>query len=166
MIVNPKVLGQEFVAVLQQCPNLVKALGGDAERIQYYSENSTVFGQPSQANTRLAILSMPPGSLMIVWAGDGTGRIGNMDLPRHLYDVHFRVPETPGVGHEDLWYWLQEDIPEGTSLTLLHTNVDPNCEPMDFKLPESARAAVVIGQDGSTFEYFQARVSFTESVAS
>jgi hypothetical protein len=166
MIVNPKVLGQEFVAVLQQCPNLVKALGGDGTRIQYYSENSTVFGQPTQANTRLAILSMPPGSVMIVWMGDGTGRIGNMDLPKHNYDLHFRVPEMPGVGHEDIWYWLQQDVPQGSALTMLHTNVDTNCEPMDFKIPESVRASVVIGQDGSTFEYFLGHVSFTESCAS
>ena len=166
MAVNTKTLGNEFVAILQTCPNLVKALGGDGTRIQYYSENSTVFGQPTQDNIRLAILSMPPGSLMISWQGDSKGKLGNMQMPQHNYAVHLRVPETPGVGYEDLWYWLKYDVPQGSTLNMLHTNVDPMCEPMDFDLPTSDRASVVVGQDGSTFEYFLGRVSFTESAAS
>ena len=60
-MINPKTILGEWVTALQTLPNLVEALGGDASRIQYYSENAIVFGQPTQNNIRLAILSMPPG---------------------------------------------------------------------------------------------------------
>ena len=165
-MINAKTLGGELVAVLQTCPNLVQALGGDATRIQYYSENNVIFGQQTQDNVRLAILSMPPGSIMIAWQGDSKGKLGNMQMPQHNYTVFLRVPEKPGVGYEDIWYWITQDIPQGTALKMLHTNVDPLCEPMDYDLPTSDRSSVVVGQDGSTFEFFQGRISFTESVAS
>ena len=66
---NAKTILGEWVAVLQSLPNLVDALGGDGSRIQFYTENAIVFGQPTQNNIRLAILSMPPGSIMIAWQG-------------------------------------------------------------------------------------------------
>jgi hypothetical protein len=64
-MIHPKTLLAEWVTALQSLPNLVKALGGDDAQIQFYTENATVFGQPTQNNIRLAILSMPPGSVMI-----------------------------------------------------------------------------------------------------
>ena len=60
-MINPKTILAEWVTALQTLPNLVAAIG-DASRIQFYTENATVFGQPTQNNIRLAILSMPPGS--------------------------------------------------------------------------------------------------------
>src|SRR5271157_4720303 len=74
---NPKTLLAEWVTALQSLPNLVDALGGDGSYIQFYTENAIVFGQPTQNNIRLAILSMPPGSIMIAWQGTGPGRLGN-----------------------------------------------------------------------------------------
>jgi len=55
---NPKTILAEWVTALQALPNLVDALGGDASYIQFYTENTTVFGQPTQNNIRLAILSL------------------------------------------------------------------------------------------------------------
>ncbi len=57
-MINPKTILGEWVAALQALPNLVAAIG-DAGRIQYYTENATVFGQQTENNIRLAILSMP-----------------------------------------------------------------------------------------------------------
>ena len=76
-MINPKTLLAEWVTALQSLPNLVDALGGDGGLIQFYTENAIVFGQPTQNNIRLAILSMPPGSVMIAWHGSGPGRLGN-----------------------------------------------------------------------------------------
>ena len=53
---NPKTILAEWVTALQALPNLVDALGGDGSYIQFYTENATVFGQPTQNNIRLAIL--------------------------------------------------------------------------------------------------------------
>ena len=54
------------------------------------------------------------------------------------------------------------DVPAGGSLRMLHTQVDPNCEPMDFYLPSARRNTVVISADGATFEYFEVPVRLIE----
>jgi len=161
-MVNPKVIGREWVAALQLLPNLVEAIG-DASQIQYYTENSIVFGQPTQNNTRLAALSMPPGSVMISWEGSGPAKLGNALVFEHDFMLYLRAPEVADVGYEDLWTWIVNDIPAGTNLRMLHTQIDPGCEPMDFYLPTVRRQTVVISADGATFEYFAGPVRLIES---
>jgi|ERR1017187_2724929 hypothetical protein len=75
-MINPKTILGEWVTALQALPNLVAAIG-DGSRIQYYTENATVFGQQTENNIRLAILSMPPGSILIAWQGTRPGRLGS-----------------------------------------------------------------------------------------
>jgi len=162
-MINPKTIGNEFVTALQALPNLVEALGGDPSAIQYYSENTTVFGQPTQNNVRLAVLGMPPGSLMIVWNGTDTGRIGNAAVFVHDFELYLRAPETQDVGYEDLWTWIVEDIPQNSTLKMLHINIDAACEPMDFYLPKARRNTIVISADGATFEYFSCPVRLIEA---
>ena len=162
-MVNPKTILQEWVELLQSAPRLVEALGGDGGCIEFYSENRIVFGHPTENNVRHAILSMPPGSIMIAWQGSGPARLGNMLVFAHDFSLYLRAPEIADVGYEDLWTWIVEDIPGGGSLRLLHTPVDPGCEPMDFYLPTARRNTVVIGADGTTFEYFEVPVRLIES---
>jgi len=153
-MINPKTILAEWVTSLRALPNLVAALGGDPTMVQFYSENITVFGQATQANVRLAILSMPVGSIMIVWNGSGPGRLGNAQVWTHEFAIYLRAPEVPDVGYEDLWTWIINDIPEGSTLRNLHIQIDPSCEPMDWKLPDARRNTIVISADGATFEYF------------
>jgi hypothetical protein len=162
-VINPKTILAEWVTALQALPNLVDALGGDGGRIQFYTENAIVFGQPTQNNIRLAILSMPPGSIMIAWQGTGPGRLGNALVFVHDFSLYLRAPEEADVGYEDLFNWIVNDVPAGSSLRMLHTAVDPNCEPMDFYLPSARRNTVVISPDGATFEYFEVPVRLIES---
>ena len=161
-MLNPKTILAEWVAVLQSLPNLVDALGSGA-RIQFYTENTTVFGQPTQNNIRLALLSMPPGSIMIAWQGSGPARLGNALVFVHDFSLYLRAPEAADVGYEDLFHWIVNDVPAGGNLPMLHTPVDPNCEPMDFYLPSARRNTVVISPDGATFEYFEVPVRLIES---
>ena len=42
------------------------------------------------------------------------------------------------------------DTPAGTNLSMLHSNIDQFCEPMDFYLPTAQRNTVVVGADGAT----------------
>lgn len=162
-MINPKTILTEWVTALQALPNLIEALGGAASSIQFYSENTTVFGQPTQNNVRLAILSMPPGSILIAWHGTAPGRLGNALVFVHDFALYLRAPETPSVGYEDLFNLIVNDIPEGGTLRMLHTQVDPNCEPMDFYLPSARRNTIVISADGATFEYFEVPVRLIES---
>ena len=160
---NPKTILGEWVTALQALPNLMAALGGGNGSVQFYSENTTVFGQPTQNNTRLAILSMPPGSIMIVWQGSGPARLGTMLVFAHDFSLYLRAPETPNVGYEDIFNLVVNDIPTGGSLRNLHVQIDPGCEPMDFYLPTARRNSIVISADGATFEYFECPVRLIES---
>jgi hypothetical protein len=162
-MINPKTILAEWVTALQALPNLVEALGGNANHIQFYSENATVFGKPTQNNIRLAILSMPPGSILVAWQGTAPGRLGNMLVFVHDFSLYLRAPEEADVGYEDLFNWIVNDIPAGGTLRMLHTQIDPNCEPMDFYLPSARRNTVVISADGATFEYFEVPVRLVES---
>jgi hypothetical protein len=162
-MINPKTILAEWVTALQALPNLMEALGGNASSVQFYSENTTVFGQPTQNNVRLAVLSMPPGSIMVVWHGTDHGRLGNALVFVHEFSLYLRAPEVPSVGYEDLYNWIVNDIPEGSTLKMLHTPVDPNCEPMDFYLPAARRNTIVISADGTTFEYFEVAVRLIEA---
>jgi hypothetical protein len=162
-MINPKTILAEWVTALQALPNLVAALGGDPSVIQHYSENITVFGHRTEANVRLALLSMPPGSIMAVWHGTAPGRLGNALVFVHDFSLYLRAPETRSVGYEDLFTWIVNDIPVGSTLRMLHTQIDPNCEPMDFYLPSARRNTIVISADGTTFEYFEVAVRLIES---
>jgi hypothetical protein len=80
----------------------------------------------------------------------------------HDFSLYLRAPETAEVGYEDLFNWIVNDAPVG-SLRMLHTPIDPNCEPMDFYLPSARRNTIVISADGATFEYFEVPVKLVES---
>jgi hypothetical protein len=162
-MINPKTILAEWVTALQALPNLITALGGNAAQIQFYTENATVFGHPTQSNIRLAILSMPPGSIMIAWQGSGPGRLGNALVFVHDFSLYLHAPEVANVGYEDLFNWIVNDIPTGSTLRMLHTPIDPNCEPMDFYLPSARRNTIVVSADGATFEYFEVPVRLIES---
>lgn len=162
-MINPKILLAEWVTALQSLPRLVAALGGNANHIQFYSENAVVFGTLTQNNVRLAILSMPPGSILVAWQGSGPGRLGNMFVFVHEFSLYLRAPEEAAVGYEDLFNWIVNDVPAGSTVPMLHTPVDSNCEPMDFYLPSARRNTIVISADGATFEYFECPVRLIES---
>ena len=162
-MINPKTLLAEWVTALQSLPKLVEALGGNANHIQFYSENCTVFGKRTQNNIRLAILSMPPGSILVAWQGTAPGRLGNMLVFVHEFSLYLRAPEEAEVGYEDLFNWIVNDNPVGSTIPMLHTQIDPNCEPMDFYLPSARRSTIVISADGATFEYFEVPVRLIES---
>lgn len=152
------------MTALQSLPNLVEALDGHASQIQFYSENATIFGQPAQNNVRLAILSMPPGSVMVVWQGTRSARHIGMTVFVHDFSLYLRAPEDPDIGYEDLYNAIVNDIPQGSPVKMLHFNVDSFCEPMDFYLPAAQRNTVVISADGATFEYFEIKASLIESM--
>ena len=162
-MINPKTLLAEWVDALRALPKLVEALGGNPNHIQFYSENTVVFGKPTQNNIRLAILTMPPGSILVAWQGSGPGRLGNMLVFVHEFSLYLRAPEEAEVGYEDLFNWIVNDLPASSTIPMLHTQIDPNCEPMDFYLPSARRNTIVISADGATFEYFECPARLIES---
>jgi len=164
-MLNPKTILGEWVTALQNVPDLLTALGGQnpSARIQYYTENALVFGKQTQNNTRLAILAMPLGSVLVAWQGTRPGRLGTMAVFVHEFSLYLRAPETPSVGYEDLFNCIVNGLPNKSTLPMLHTPIDVNCEPMDFYLPTAQRNSVVVSEAGATFEYFEVRVPLIES---
>ena len=157
-MINPKAILGEWVTALRSCPDLVTAIGGDGNNIRPFME-----GLADHNNLRLAILQMPPGSILIAWQGTRPGRLGSALVFVHEFSLYLRAPESASVGYEDIFNWLVNDVPSSGSLSMLHTSVDANCEPMDFYLPSAQRNTVVISADGATFEYFEIRANLIES---
>ena len=119
-MINPKTILAEWVTALQALPNLVEALGGDPTDPVLLGERHRLRpAHPEQL--RLAILSMPPGSILVAWQGTGAGRLGNALVFVHDFSLYLRAPETAEVGYEDLFNWIVNDIPEGGTLRMLHT---------------------------------------------
>ena len=149
-MINPKTILAEWVTALQALPRLVEALGGNANRIQFYSENAVVFGQPTQNNMRLAILSMPPGSILIAWQGSGPARLGNALVFAHDFSLYLRAPEEADVGYEDLFNLIVNDVPGSGDLRMLHTPIDPELR-ADGLLPAVGQAQHHRDQRGRSY---------------
>ena len=58
---------------------------------------------------------------MIAWQGTGPGRLGNALVFVHDFSLYLRAPEEADVGYEDLFNWIVNDVPAGSSLRMLHT---------------------------------------------
>lgn len=155
-MVNPKTIGNELVAALLSVAELVEALGAGAN-IRYYTDGVT-----TESNLRLAILDMPPGSILVAWRGSGPARWGTTVQFCHKFSLFLRVPEGADVGYEDLYTLIVNGMPSGGTLPLLHTPIDPDCESMDLSLPPADRNTIVVSVDGATFDYFEVFVALTE----
>ena len=162
-MINPKTILAEWVTALQALPNLVEALGGNA------SYDSVLLGEhdglrPTHAGERSSggsrdAAGIDHGRV----ARHAPGRLGNALVFVHDFSLYLRAPETGSIGYEDLFNWIVNDIPEGGTLKMLHLQVDPSCEPMDFYLPSARRNTIVISADGATFEYFEVAARLIES---
>jgi hypothetical protein len=107
---------------------------------------------------------MPPGSIMVVWHGTDRGRLGNALVFVHEFSLYLRAPETgTASATRTCSTWIVNDTPAGGTLKMLHLQVDPGCEPMDFYLPSARRNTIVISADGATFEYFEVAARLIES---
>src|ERR1039457_2278625 len=88
-VINPKTILGEWVTALQSCPDLVDALGGDGDNIRAFME-----GLATDNNLRLAILQMPPGSILVAWNGTTPRRLTGGSLHfAHRFSIYLRAPE-------------------------------------------------------------------------
>jgi len=146
-VINPKTILGEWVTALQSCPDLVDALGGDGDNIRAFME-----GLATDNNLRLAILQMPPGSILVAWNGTTPRRLTGGSLHfAHRFSIYLRAPEQNSTAtYADLFWLLVSAIPTGAPswASLLHVQIDPDCYPMDMDLPSAQRNTVVVSADG------------------
>jgi hypothetical protein len=172
-MINPKVLLAEFVATLSSIPDLVAALSASGGLgnvapwtdgpIQSYSD-----GPGTDSNLREAILQMPPGSILVAWAGTKPRRLyGAALLFQHQFCIFLRAPED-SASYEDIFNLIITGVPtlnNPSNLPMLHLEVDVRCYPMDLDMPTCSRNTIVVSADGATFDYFEIQTSLTETGA-
>lgn len=160
-MINPKTILGEWVTALQACPDLVAAIGGDASDIRAFME-----GLATDNNLRLAIVQMPPGSILVTWNGTSPRRLaGGATHFAHHFSLYLRAPEQNSTAtYADLFWLLVSAIPTGGQSwqSLLHYQIDPDCYPMDLDLPAAHRNTVVISADGATLDYFEVQATLVE----
>ena len=172
-MINPKYILSEIVATLAGIPDLVAALSSDPGNDPPWSDGPIApysDGPSTESNLRIAILQMPPGTVLVAWLGTRSRRLQGSTalLFSHQYSIFLRAPET-GASYEDLFNLIVAGIPttpnNPSGLPMLHVEVDPFCYPMDLDLPVAQRNTIVVSADGATFDYFEIQVSFVESGA-
>ena len=160
-MINPNTILGEWVTALQSCPDLVTALGGDSNTIRAFME-----GLAEHNNLRLAILKMPPGSILVAWNGTTPRRLSGGALHfAHHFSLYLRAAEQDSGGtYADLFWLLVSAIPTGAPSwsSLLHLQIDPDCYPMDLDLPSAQRNTVVVSADGATLDYFEVQATLLE----
>jgi hypothetical protein len=161
-VINPRTILGEWVTALQSCPDLVAALGGgDPANIRAFME-----GLATDNNVRLAILQMPPGSILVAWHGSAPRRLTGGTLHfAHRFSLYLRAAEQDSGGtYADLFWLLVSAIPAGAPSwsSLLHFQIDPDCYPMDLDLPSAQRNTVVVSADGATLDYFEVQATLVE----
>ena len=160
-MINPKTILGEWVRVLQSCPDVVDALGGDGNNIRAFME-----GLASDNNVRVAILQMPPGSILVAWNGAGPRRLSGGSVQfAHRFSLFLRAAEQDsGSTYADLFWLLVSAKPTGAQSweSLLHYQIDPGCFPMDLDLPTAQRNTVMVSADGATLDYFEVQVTLVE----
>jgi hypothetical protein len=160
-MINPKTILGEWVTALRSCPDLVTAIGGDDNNIRPFME-----GLADHNNLRLAILQMPPGSILVAWNGTTPRRLTGGALHfAHRFSIYLRAPEQNSTAtYADLFWLLVSAIPTGAPSwsSLLHFQIDPDCYPMDLDLPSAQRNTVVVSADGATLDYFEVQATLVE----
>lgn len=160
-MINPKTILCEWIAVLQSCPDLVTAIGGNPANIRAFME-----GLATDNNLRLAILQMPAGSILVAWSGTTPRRLTGGALHfAHHFALYLRAPEqNEAATYADLFWLLVSAKPANAESwqSLLHFQIDPDCYPMDLDLPSAQRNTVVVSADGATLDYFEVQATLVE----
>jgi len=101
-VINPKTILGEWVTALQSCPDLVTAIGGNGSNIRAFME-----GLATDNNLRLAILQMPPGSVLVAWNGTTPRRLTGGSLHfAHRFSIYLRAPEQDSTATYADLFWL------------------------------------------------------------
>jgi hypothetical protein len=90
------------VTALQSCPDLVTAIGGNTSNIRAFMEGLAI-----DSNLRLAVLQMPPGSILIAWNGTTPRRLSGGALHfAHRFSLYLRAPEQESTATYADLFWL------------------------------------------------------------
>jgi hypothetical protein len=153
-MIDPSILINALVALLQDIPDLVTEVNGDPERIYAYHDQ-----YPKRSSLPFAIHQMPAPSIMAAWQGTVPGTFGGNDVWKHQVTLFLRARETfygdPPTAYYRLFRLITKGVPASAGLPVLNATVHPSCYPMD--VPSIQRAT-----DAERLDYFEVTMSFTE----
>lgn len=153
-MIDPSVLVDNLVAMLQDIPDLVEEMGGDATRIYAYHD-----AYPARTSLSHAIHQMPAPSVMVAWMGTAPGTLGTVEVWKHHVTGFLRAPEsTPGdppAAYYRLFKLVVKGKPTSSAQKMLYADVHPSCQPMDLPMVERQT-------DAEGLDYFQIPMTFTE----
>ena len=122
-MLNPRTVVDAVVTALRAIPELVTAMGGDANAISAFH-----FEYGAARPLEKVIAEMPAGSVVAAWAGTIPGPFGGMVTWKCRVDVYIRMANAAGqsqpVGYEDIWFYIanapgliaEEIIPGNTQI--------------------------------------------------
>ena len=153
-MIDPSILINALVALLQDIPELVTEMNGDPDRIYAYHDQ-----YPKRSSLPFAIHQMPSPSIMAAWQGTVPGTFGGNDVWKHQVTLYLRASETfdgdPPTAYYRLFRLITKGVPASAGLPVLNATVHPSCYPMD--VPSIQRAT-----DAEGLDYFEVNMSFTE----
>jgi hypothetical protein len=166
-MLNPDDLLDAWVALLQDTPSLVAMFANKVSNITAYKD-----GYPQVSNLRRQIQAQPPGSILAVFMGTDKVRLssrGGAWAFRHKFSFYVLAAESTGAelpaSYAAIWSAFVNGVPSHSPLPLLHTEVVPDCEPMDLEGPTSQRSSLLISPDGETLDYFEFTATLIEKAA-
>ena len=153
-MIDPNDIVDALVALLQDIPNLVEAVGGDEAKIFSYRDR-----YPKNLSLEIAKYQMPAPGIMVAWQGSGPGSFGGFEVWKHEISIYLRAGEesdddTPS-GYYRLFMLITKGIPTNKGQAMQYLTVHDACQPMDT--PSMRRQT-----DAQGVDYFEVSMTFTE----
>ncbi len=150
-MIDPNDIVAELVALLQDIPDLVTAMGGDATKIVGYFETSS--------RLDLAIYQMVPPGIMVAYQGLAPARFGGFDVWAHQLSIAIKLPVSSSAaalsGYYEIFRLIVKGMPTSAGQEMQYIQVNPSCDPMDT--PTMRRQT-----DAQGVDYFEVSMTFTE----
>lgn len=157
-MIKPDDLLDNLVAALQAVPDLVRAMGSEADRIFAYKD---VY--PVSNSLRDAIMTLRSPSIMVAW--NGASLAGEIQRWRHRIGIYVRAglevaedPEDDDVtplGFNGICYHLWNGRKTSSDLPIKYLTIHASCNPMN-----PAEITRVVDEQG--IDYFEFATSFDE----
>lgn len=146
-------IARALVVLLQDIPELVTAVGGNADNIIAYVDQ---FGQYAQASKK--IRDMQPPQILVVFSGRQLGSSGEIPAWQYRFEVAVKAstqnPDDPS-GYTVIDRLLIKGVPASLGVPMEWVQVLPNLLPMTYESLDRQ-------SDEEGIDYFAARITFTE----
>lgn len=145
-----------IVAKLQDIPELVAVLDGDAANIYGYFDSF-----PQAANRREAIATQKRPSVMVMWQGTTPGTIFGGLVWQYRFSLFIAAPKD--ASPFTIRRLLVKGVPaSGGGQSVDHLSIHPSVYPFTAELPALLPGFLVTDVTGGTLDYYEMSMTLTE----